>query len=66
MRHHRLFEAQPNAAHDAVTRLWEAGWAAPDVDGLHRAAGLPSDALVELTDRRPRPRCRATVARTPS
>ncbi|MEN8113527.1 MAG: Sir2 family NAD-dependent protein deacetylase [Actinomycetota bacterium] len=44
--------AKPHAAHDAVTRLWEAGVSVgcvtQNVDGLHRAAGMPSEGLVEI------------------
>jgi NAD-dependent deacetylase len=44
--------ARPNAAHYAVTRLWEAGLligcVTQNVDGLHAAAGMPDHALVEV------------------
>jgi NAD-dependent deacetylase len=44
--------ARPNAAHYAVTRLWEAGLligcVTQNVDGLHSAAGMPDHALVEV------------------
>lgn len=43
---------EPNAAHRAVTRLWESGrmigCITQNVDGLHQAAGLPDDAVAEL------------------
>jgi len=44
--------AEPNAAHRAVVRLWEAGvligCVTQNVDGLHAVAGLPQEAVVEL------------------
>ena len=44
--------ADPNDAHHAVTRLWESGRSVgcvtQNVDGLHAASGLASEALVEL------------------
>lgn len=47
-----LRDALPNPAHAAVVTLWEAGVMAgcvtQNIDGLHQAAGLPDDAVVEL------------------
>ena len=47
-----FLDALPNQGHFAVTRLWEAGvmvgCVTQNVDGLHSAAGLPGEALVEL------------------
>ena len=47
-----FLDAEPNAAHHAVVRLWEAGLligcVTQNVDGLHAAAGLPGQALVEM------------------
>lgn len=47
-----VLDALPNRGHLAITRLWEAGLlvgcATQNVDGLHRSAGLPPEALVEL------------------
>ena len=47
-----LNQAQPNAAHDAIVRLWKAnrvvGVVTQNIDGLHQAAGLPPDAVAEL------------------
>ena len=47
-----FLDATPNAAHRAVTRLWEMGrligCVTQNIDGLHRAAGLDGWALVEL------------------
>jgi len=44
--------ALPNDAHRAVTRLWESGRSigcvTQNIDGLHTAAGLPSEALIEI------------------
>jgi len=45
-------DALPNDAHRAVTRLWESdrliGCVTQNVDGLHAAAGLSPEGLVEL------------------
>jgi len=47
-----FLDAQPNAAHHAVVRLWRAGvligCVTQNIDGLHAAAGLPNQALVEM------------------
>ena len=47
-----LFEAKPNAAHRALVDLWEAGIllgvVTQNIDGLHQAAGLPEEAVIEL------------------
>ncbi len=47
-----IVAAAPNQGHLAVTRMWEAellvGCVTQNVDGLHRAAGLPEHALAEL------------------
>lgn len=43
---------EPNAAHHAVTRLWESGrmvgCITQNIDGLHQAGGLPDEAVAEL------------------
>lgn len=47
-----IAEAQPNAAHLAITSWWTAGLligvVTQNIDGLHQAAGLPTEAVVEL------------------
>jgi NAD-dependent deacetylase len=47
-----VFEAKPNAAHRALVELWVAGKLSgvvtQNIDGLHQAAGLPDEAVVEL------------------
>lgn len=47
-----LFEAKPNPAHRALVDLWEAGLllgvVTQNIDGLHQAAGLPAEAVIEL------------------
>ena len=47
-----IFEAKPNAAHRALVDLWVAGLLSgvvtQNIDGLHQAAGLPAEAVVEL------------------
>ena len=53
--------ADPNDAHRAVTRLWDAGrligCVTQNVDGLHAAAGLVPEALVEMHGTANRIRC---------
>jgi NAD-dependent deacetylase len=49
----RMFgNAEPNAAHHAVVDLWKSGklvgCVTQNIDGLHRAAGLPKEAIAEL------------------
>ena len=47
-----VLDAAPNAAHLAIVDLWEAGLmiacVTQNIDGLHQAAGLPAEAIVEL------------------
>lgn len=47
-----VLDAAPNAAHRALVELWEAGLllavVTQNIDGLHQAAGLPDEAVVEL------------------
>ncbi|MDJ1132720.1 SIR2 family NAD-dependent protein deacylase [Streptomyces iconiensis] len=47
-----LWEARPNAAHEAVARLHDTGTPTrvitQNVDGLHQAAGLPDHKVMEL------------------
>jgi NAD-dependent deacetylase len=47
-----LSNAEPNAAHRAITRLWKSGRVVgvvtQNIDGLHQASGLPQDAIAEL------------------
>jgi len=47
-----VLDAVPNSAHDAVVDLWRSGrmvgCVTQNIDGLHRKAGLPDDALVEV------------------
>lgn len=47
-----LRDAAPNPAHEAVVTYWLAGrmtgCVTQNIDGLHQAAGLPDEALVEL------------------
>lgn len=44
--------AEPNAAHEAVADLWNAGrligCVTQNIDGLHQAGGLPEEAIAEL------------------
>ena len=47
-----VLDATPNAAHRALVDLWKAGVllgvVTQNIDGLHQAAGLPEEAVVEL------------------
>jgi len=47
-----IADAHPNAAHLAIADWWQAGLVSgvvtQNIDGLHQAAGLPDQALVEL------------------
>ena len=47
-----VLDATPNAAHHALVELWKAkrllGVVTQNIDGLHQAAGLPDEAVVEL------------------
>lgn len=47
-----IFEATPNSAHRALVDLWTAGLltavVTQNIDGLHQAAGLPDELVVEL------------------
>ncbi len=48
----RRFDAEPNSGHEALVRLWEAGFligcVTQNVDGLHQLAGLPDGVVIEL------------------
>jgi len=59
--HSPLMDAGPNDAHRAVTRLWQSGRSTgcvtQNIDGLHAAAGLPPDALVEIHGNADRVHC---------
>ncbi|MEN8235157.1 MAG: Sir2 family NAD-dependent protein deacetylase [Actinomycetota bacterium] len=61
--------AEPNPAHHAVARLWEAGRSVgcvtQNVDGLHRSAGLPEEGLVEIHGSADRIHCIACGAEPP-
>jgi len=47
-----VLDAIPNPGHEALVRLWESGrmqgCVTQNIDGLHQAAGLPEEAVVEL------------------
>jgi NAD-dependent deacetylase len=50
--HHPARVAAPNAAHLALAELWRAGLVeklvTQNIDGLHQAAGMPDEAVLEL------------------
>ncbi len=56
-----ILDAQPNRAHHALADLWHAGLmvgcVTQNIDGLHRVAGLPPEALVEVHGNAHRTRC---------
>jgi NAD-dependent deacetylase len=47
-----VLDAMPNAAHHAIVELWDGGLmiacVTQNIDGLHQAAGLPDNAVIEL------------------
>lgn len=63
-------DIRPNPAHVGLTRLWEqgrlTGVVTQNVDGLHRAAGLSSDAVAELHGNVRDSRCLQCDARWPT
>lgn len=65
-----IFEAQPNAAHRALVELWVAGLLSgivtQNIDGLHQAAGLPAEAVVELHGNVQRVKCLECEANWPT
>jgi NAD-dependent deacetylase len=48
----RMRDAEPNAGHRALARLYEAGYLktmiTQNIDGLHQKAGIPADRVIEL------------------
>ena len=56
-----LVQAQPNAAHRAIAELYELGLVTgvitQNIDGLHQAAGMPDDMVIELHGNNRRVRC---------
>jgi NAD-dependent deacetylase len=48
----RMRDAEPNAGHKALARLFEAGYLktmiTQNIDGLHQKAGIPADRVIEL------------------
>lgn len=62
--------AEPNEAHHAIVRLWEAGIVAAcvtqNIDGLHAAAGLPEEAVIELHGNARTTSCMACGASSPT
>lgn len=57
----KLLEAEPNDGHRALFRLWQAdrllGCVTQNIDGLHQAAGLPDEVVVEVHGNVKRCRC---------
>jgi len=51
-RDHPAWHARPNPAHEAIASFWATGRGrvvvTQNIDGLHQAAGLPADAVVEI------------------
>jgi NAD-dependent deacetylase len=54
-------QAQPNAGHAAIARLYAAGLVraviTQNIDGMHQASGMPGDAVIELHGNASRVRC---------
>ncbi len=65
-----VLDASPNAGHFAATSLWESGrllgCVTQNIDGLHAAAGLPDEAIVELHGNARTTRCVACRAEFPT
>ena len=63
-------QAQPNAGHTAIARLYQMGLLAAvitqNVDGLHQAAGITADNIIELHGNTRRIRCMSCRAVTSS
>ncbi|MBA3720013.1 MAG: NAD-dependent deacetylase [Nocardioidaceae bacterium] len=51
-RDHPAWGARPNAGHEAISSFWAGGRGraviTQNIDGLHQAAGLPTEAVVEI------------------
>ncbi len=65
-----VLDAQPNDGHGALVALWKAGrlggCVTQNIDGLHQAAGLPDEAVVELHGNAHRTRCLGCGATQPT
>lgn len=59
--HSGVLDAKPNEGHAAVVELWRArrllGCVTQNIDGLHAAAGLPAEMIVELHGNARETRC---------
>ncbi|MBR8740216.1 Sir2 family NAD-dependent protein deacetylase [Nocardiopsis sp. MG754419] len=69
-RAHRVWEAEPNAAHRALADLAASGrlraLITQNIDGLHQRAGVPDDQVIEVHGTMLRVMCTACGLRTPS
>ncbi|GAB3703436.1 SIR2 family NAD-dependent protein deacylase [Nocardiopsis oceani] len=69
-RAHRVWEAEPNAAHRALAELASSGrlhsLVTQNIDGLHQRAGVPEDEVIEVHGTMLRVMCMACGLRTPS
>lgn len=65
-----ILDAAPNRAHLAIADLWRQGrllgCVTQNIDGLHQAAGLPPEAVVELHGNAHRSRCLACGSSWPT
>ncbi len=65
-----LLDAEPNAGHVAIARMWTAGrvlgCVTQNIDGLHQRAGLPESAVVEVHGSVHRTRCLQCGASLPT
>lgn len=59
--YHELVQAKPNPAHIALAKLIQSGWIqciiTQNIDGLHQAAGVPDQKVIELHGNTMRVRC---------
>ncbi|GHC87371.1 NAD-dependent protein deacetylase 2 [Nocardiopsis terrae] len=69
-RAHQVWEAEPNAAHQALADLASSGrlhaLVTQNIDGLHQRAGVPEEEVVEVHGTMLRVMCMACGLRTPS
>ncbi|MYR34631.1 NAD-dependent deacetylase [Nocardiopsis alba] len=69
-RAHRVWEAEPNAAHRALAELAGSGrlhaLITQNIDGLHQRAGVPEDEVIEVHGTMLRVMCMSCGLRTPS
>lgn len=65
-----VLDAAPNEGHLAITALWESGrmlgCVTQNIDGLHAAAGMPTESIIELHGNARMTRCMDCRAESPT